>query len=155
MSEEEITTVWDFFEKISDGERKTAQCKLCNAIINSKRTNNLKSHLHRKHSDVVEVPDIKKREKLSLSEPKTSEFIWSYFTKTDEVGYASCNLCGNAYCYKTTIGNLRSHLLKIHGDIAPLIEEIIEIKGNSIILIKPFLCYLLHGLCSQTTKLCL
>lgn len=128
MSEEDVATVWDFFEKIDDSERKTAQCKLCNDIFSSKTTFNLKTHLHRKHSDVVEVPGIKPREKHT-GDARTRDFIWSYFTKTDENGYASCNLCGNSYCYKTTIGNLRSHLHKRHGDITPIIEEIIEIKG--------------------------
>lgn len=133
MSEDDLATVWDFFEKLDDGDRKTAQCKLCNDIFNCKTTYNLKSHLHRKHSDVVEVPDIKTKEKLS--DAKTRDFIWSYFTKTDKMWYASCNLCGNAYCYKTTIANLRSHLLKRHGDITPIIEEIIEVNGTYLYIV--------------------
>lgn len=132
MSEDSVATVWDFFEKVEDRERESAQCKLCNDYFNCKNTFNLKTHLHRMHSDVVEVPGIKSRDRVS--EARTRDFIWSYFTKTDENGYASCNLCGNSYCYKTTIGNLRSHLHKRHGDITPIIEEFIEVKGKSYII---------------------
>lgn len=128
VSDDDTASVWDFFKKLcNDGPRKTALCKLCSKIYNCNKIYNLKWHLHSKHSDVVEVPQIKTRE--ARNEAKTRDFIWSYFTKTDAPGYANCNVCGKSCSYKTTIGNLRAHLQKRHSEVAPVIEEIIETKG--------------------------
>lgn len=48
---------------------------------------------------------------VSKSKPnkrKTSE-VWEYFTKSDRIGYALCNYCGQSFFYQSSTSNLKRH----------------------------------------------
>ena len=63
---------------------------------------------------------------------KTSE-IWTHFNKKDNaVGLAVCKYCNNKFSYKSTTGNLNSHLKRSHASIYLAKQTTINVESELI-----------------------
>ena len=59
---------------------------------------------------------------------KGSHIIWSYFIVNSDKSKIKCNLCDQAYEYKTSVSNLKKHFEKYHNDEYKIIKEKHKLK---------------------------
>lgn len=65
-----------------------------------------------------------------MSSLKKSSMIWNYFEIKNEV-QAQCKFCNNILSYKTSITNLRQHILRKHPSIKLYKNEKIKIENEN------------------------
>nr|CAI5826243.1 unnamed protein product [Callosobruchus analis] len=103
--------LWNHFQ-IVDGLRGKAECNICGQELSYKTTNtNLKKHLMNKHPTGQPLSMKEKRPK------KRTSRMWNYFDITDRIeGKAKCKICRLPFSFKSTITNLKMHLIRAHPD---------------------------------------
>ncbi|CAH2083585.1 unnamed protein product [Euphydryas editha] len=108
--------VCDYYVK--DNANKKAKCNVCGVYISYKTTTgNLKSHLKNRHIEIYRIVTDHQTTSLPKMKRVNTGTLWDYYVKDNANKKAKCNVCGLNISYKTSTGNLTSHLKKKHIEI--------------------------------------
>ncbi|XP_022818907.1 uncharacterized protein LOC111351293 isoform X2 [Spodoptera litura] len=97
-----------YYEYLGPDKAET-QCKLCDKKFSVDAIKEIKEHIVDDHGETPTDYESEKKPKVLFRGR-----YWDYFTKKE--GYvATCNICANDYSFRSTVSNLKKHLIKKHG----------------------------------------
>ncbi|XP_053616325.1 uncharacterized protein LOC128678655 isoform X1 [Plodia interpunctella] len=124
MEDDEKKSVWDFYNKCvsDDDNEKRAQCIICNNVYSYNSTiHNLKTHLLRLHKDIIpsdlDLGTLNRNTTAKAPKGQLRKELSEHSLCEHEEKLATCNYCKKQLSFKTTSGNLKTHLRRAHSSL--------------------------------------